>query len=134
LKFPAAKSSVFTFLRAQFSAFAGGMTDYAIMIALTEWVGIHYTISIAFSGMLGAIVNFSINRYWTFKRIEESGYSQLPRFAAVVAGSIFFKSTGTYLLTEALMLDYRISRLLIDAVVSLGFNFTMQKYWVFRKK
>lgn len=103
------------------------------MIALTEYGHIFYTWSIEISGMFGAVINFSLNRYWAFNNREISKGKQLRRFAFVVIGSIALKSSGTYLLTELLKLDYKISRLCVDALVSLGFNFTLQKYWVFKK-
>ena len=127
------RHSIYTFGKAQASAFTGGMFDYGVMILLTEFAHIHYTRSIIISGLLGAVVNFSLNRYWAFKKHDESYRRQLRRFIFVVAGSIALKSSGTYLLTELLHLDYKISRLCVDAVVSLGFNFTLQKYWVFKK-
>ncbi|HLP20314.1 MAG TPA: GtrA family protein [Chitinophagales bacterium] len=130
---PTIYQSVYTFAKAQASAFIGGLFDYGLMILLTEYGHLHYTKSIVISGMFGAIVNFSLNRYWTFKAHDVSKRTQLAKFVVVVLGSIALKSSGTYMLTELLHLDYKISRLCIDAVVSLGFNFTLQKYWVFKK-
>lgn len=126
------KKAILTFLRAQFSAFTGGIADYAIMIFCTEMLHIHYTRSILISGVLGAVINFSINRFWTFNAGSNPVGNQLVKFCFVVLGSILLKSSFTYLLTENLHLDYKISRLLIDIVVSLGFNYTLQKYWVFK--
>ncbi|HLR01087.1 MAG TPA: GtrA family protein [Sphingobacterium sp.] len=126
-------SSLIVFLKAQMSAFIGGVTDYLIMIICTELFGIHYTISIVISGVLGAVVNFSINKYWTFEAKAPLG-KQISKFIIVVLGSVFFKSGGTYLVTEFRAIDYRISRLLIELFVSLGFNYPMQKYWVFKKQ
>lgn len=120
------------FIKAQLSAFIGGISDYAIMLLCTEVFGIHYTLSIVISGTLGAIVNFSINKYWTFKANAPVG-RQLAKFVVVVIGSITFKSSGTYIVTEFLRIDYKISRLIVELFVSLGFNYPMQKYWVFRK-
>lgn len=128
------KNGLSTFLKAQFSAFAGGIVDILTMIFCTEVMGVHYTLSIAFGGIVGALVNFSINRNWTFKPKTHSGNSidaQLLRFCVVVGGSILLKSAGTFGLTESLKMDYRLSRILIDIVVSLGFNYTLQKHWVF---
>ena len=62
------KKSIFTFLRAQVAAFIGGMTDYGLMILLTEVFKLHFTFSILISGTVGAIINFSINRFWVFKK------------------------------------------------------------------
>ena len=122
------------FARAQAAAFLGGLIDYGSMIAFVELLHIHYTISIAFSGIIGAIANFSINRYWTYKAHHYPAGNQLVRFVFVVAGSILLKSSGTYLLTTWLKTDYKISRIITDIFVSIGFNFTLQKYWVFRKR
>ncbi|PRY54615.1 putative flippase GtrA [Arcticibacter pallidicorallinus] len=128
------KKGVVTFLKAQFSAFTGGIVDILAMIFFTEVVGIHYTLSIAFGGIIGALVNFSINRSWTFRSKSPNNGpidTQLLRFCIVVAGSILLKSAGTFVLTESLGMDYRLSRILTDIVVSLGFNYTLQKNWVF---
>lgn len=120
------------FMKAQLSSFIGGITDYGIMIALTELFHLFYPVSIVLSGMLGAVINFSINRYWAFNQRNEDKSVQLKRFVFVVAGSIALKSSGTYFFTELLHFDYKLVRLGVDALVSIGFNFTLMKYWVFR--
>jgi len=123
-----------SFGKAQISAFLGGMVDYAIMVFCAELLGLHYIIGIIVGGIIGAGVNFSLNKYWTFSYEQKSNLrSQLLKFGCVVIGSIALKSVGTYTLTEILLLDYRISRLIIDLLVSLGFNYTMQRFWVFEK-
>ena len=61
------KEPIKIFAKAQASAFIGGIVDYLTMIAFTELFHIHYTISIAIGGIIGAIVNFSINKYWTYQ-------------------------------------------------------------------
>jgi putative flippase GtrA len=128
-------ASVKLFLKAQVSAFSGGVTDYGLMILLTEWLHIYFAFSILISGTLGGIVNFCINRYWAFK--TDDGYcssksGQLIRFFTVVLGSISLKSGGTYLLHQSLNVDYKLGRLLIDSIVSYGFNYPLMKYWVFK--
>ncbi|CAA9200647.1 hypothetical protein FLA105534_03158 [Flavobacterium bizetiae] len=129
------KKSIITFLRAQVAAFIGGITDYGLMILLTEVGKLHFTFSILISGTIGAIINFSINRFWVFK--NQSGYSshinsQLLKFALVVLGSISLKSFGTLVLQKAFQIDYRIGRLITDSFVSYGFNYPLIKYWVFK--
>ncbi len=125
------------FIKAQFSAFLGGAVDYFIMVLFTQIFNLHYTISIAIGGVIGAIVNFSLNKKWTFysKDIpyKNSMLGQLMKFVLVVVNSILLKSSGTYLITTFLGFDYRISRIVTDLFVSIVFNYTMQKYWVFRK-
>lgn len=127
------KTPVRIFANAQLSAFIGGLTDYFVMIVCTELLLIHYTISIAIGGIIGAVVNFSINRYWTYKAHSDPMGGQILKFIFVVAGSIVLKSSGTYLFTTFFRIDYKFSRLITELFVSLGFNFVLQKYWVFRK-
>lgn len=128
------KSSLLIFFKAQASAFIGGIVDYIVMILCTEWFGIYYPISILLSGMIGAVVNFSINRHWTYQSLDKKLRSQLLRFLLVVIGSIVLKSAGTYFFTTWLRIDYKIGRVITDLIVSLGFNYTLQTYWVFKKR
>ena len=127
---------VFVFAKAQVSAFIGGVLDYAIMVFITEVFQVHYTISIAIGGVIGALVNFSLNRYWTFPtkelRYKNSIKKQLFKFVLVVLNSILLKSSGTYLITTYFSIDYKISRLMVDLFVSLAINYNLQKLWVFK--
>ncbi len=122
-----------TFAKAQLSSFLGGMIDYLTMLFFTEVVGLFYTYSIVIGGVVGAVFNYFMNRKWTFDARAAKKCKQLPRFVLIVCGSIFLKTFGTYCLTNYGTVDYKISRLIIDAFVAIGFNFPMQKYWVFGK-
>jgi putative flippase GtrA len=128
---------LFVFAKAQVSAFVGGMTDYLMMIFFTEFFGVHYTVSIAIGGVTGAVVNFTLNRKYTFPskgRAYDSGLGkQLFKFMLVVLNSILLKSSGTFLFTTYLGIDYKISRIMTDLIVSLFLNYTLQKFWVFKK-
>ncbi len=88
-------------------------------------------------GVIGAIVNYSLNNKWTFfsKDIsyKNSVPEQLIKFVLVVINSILLKSSGTYFITTFLGFDYKISRIAVDLFVSIVFNYTLQKFWVFRK-
>ncbi|OIP84036.1 MAG: polysaccharide biosynthesis protein GtrA [Porphyromonadaceae bacterium CG2_30_38_12] len=126
------------FAKAQLSAFVGGVTDYAVMVFVTEIFHVHYTISIAIGGVIGAVVNFSINKRWTFrskyKNYKAGLYKQLLRFSLVAVNSILLKSSGTFIITTFIHIDYKISRIIVDLFVSLLFNYTLQRFWVFSKK
>jgi putative flippase GtrA len=122
------------FLRAQVSAFAGGIIDYLIMIICIEWFDISLIPAIIIGGSIGAVINFLINRYWTFKNHRTKLLPQLIKFITAAMGSILLKATGTHLLTNALGVDYKITRLITDAFVCFGFNFLIQKFWVFKKQ
>lgn len=129
---------ILTFTKSQASAFIGGMVDYGLMVFTTEMFHIHYLIGIVIGGVIGALVNFTLNKLWAFKekdlKYTNSLKNQLFKFTITVLNSIMLKSMGTYILTSRLGLDYKISKLVVDLVVSVLFNYTLQKEWVFRKE
>lgn len=125
------KKSIFTFGKAQVSAFLGGLFDYGIMVFCVEFFKLDLKSAIVVGGLCGAIINFSINKYWTYQAKKPSLTSQLIKFFIVVAGSIYLKANGTYFLTSTFHVDYKITRIVVDLFVSLGFNFMLQKHWVF---
>ncbi len=127
----------FIFAKAQVSSFAGGVVDYLVMIGCTEFLHVYYPYSVAIGGVVGALVNFSINKKWTFRSkslpYKLSLKRQAFRFCVVVINSILLKASGTYFFTAYFGIDYKISRLITDLTVSLLFNYTLQRFWVFRR-
>ena len=115
------------------------MIDYGLMVLTRQVFGWPLVWAVALGGVVGAIVNFSLNRYWTFT--SGSGthvYSnafliKLAKFALTVAGSIVLKYLGTYLLEHHVGIDYKIGKLIADLFVSVLFNYPLQRFWVFHK-
>lgn len=126
-------SNIKEFLKAQLSAFLGGLFDFGIYTLCYKIFGISAPFSNVVSGSLGAVVNFTINRYWSFESSQQALGSQLWKFVLVVIGSITLKSSGIYLLVDVFNLNFLVSKLIVEIIVSLGFNFVLQKLWVFRK-
>lgn len=128
---------IIVFTKAQFSALIGGMVDYGIMIFVVEVFHIHYTLGIVIGGIVGALINFTLNKQWTFNSeggvYHNSLFKQLLKFSITVINSIVLKSSGTYFLSTFFSIDYKITRIMVDIVVSTCFNFTLQKEWVFKK-
>lgn len=124
---------ILSFGKAQVSAFIGGLFDFAVYTIGIQIFGFTAYIANIISGSLGAVVNFTINRYWTFDSANVPVGKQLGRFVVVVVGSIFLKSAGIFFFVDQLSLNPYYSKIIVEIVVSLGFNFLMQKYWVFRK-
>ena len=121
-----------TFLKSQIAAFIGTVMDYLAMLYSVKLLGIHYTFAICIGGFVGAIINYTIGRYWAFNATEEKIKTQLIKYVLVSLGSITLKSGGTFFLTELSNLDYRITRLIIDIIVAICFNYTLQKLWVYK--
>lgn len=128
---------VYNFGQAQLSAGAGALVDYGVLLSCRELLGWSLFWSIGAGGVIGAIVNFTVNRYWTFRDKEHSYSSgvwiQLLKFSLTVVGSILLKYLGTYSLERYIGINYKIGKLISDLFVSVLFNYMMQRFWVFRK-
>ncbi|MGO3306313.1 MAG: GtrA family protein, partial [Sphingobacterium sp.] len=57
---------LFSFMKAQLSAFLGGIVDFSVFMLCLQYFGFSAHGSNIVSGSVGAIVNFTINRYWSF--------------------------------------------------------------------
>ena len=125
---------ILSFGKAQVSAFVGGLFDFLVYTLGIQVLGLSAYLANIISGSLGAVVNFSINRYWTFQSTEVSVGRQLCKFVVVVVGSISLKSAGIYVLVDLFALNAYYSKIVVEVLVSLGFNFILQKYWVFKQR
>lgn len=126
------KDFFLSFGKAQISAFIGGASDFSIYTLCLQFLGLPAHISNIISGSLGAVVNFIINRYWAFDSTSTPVGKQLWKFVIVVIGSISLKSAGIYILVDSIGMNPFYSKVIVEVVVSLGFNFVLQKYWVFK--
>ncbi|MDR0972996.1 MAG: GtrA family protein [Prevotellaceae bacterium] len=126
------------FIKAQLSAGIGYVCDYSSMLILKELLGVYYLVAIGIGGIVGAIINFLINHYWAFRSKDKSyrfGTSgQLWRFVCVVISGISLKIIGTNLLTILTHVDYKLTRLVMDALVAVFFNYLLQRYFVFKQR
>lgn len=110
----------------------GGVFDYVAMVSCKEVVGIDAKDAIRISGALGAVVNFSLDRYWAFQKVDSPVGGQVWKFISVVLGGILLKPEATPFVSQVFGIDYKVGRLAVELVVSLGFNYPLQRYWVFR--
>ena len=122
------------FLKAQLSAFLGGLSDLGIYTLCYTFFSVSAPLSNVISGSLGAVLNFTINRFWSFNDRNTPVSQQLWKFVVVVCGSIGLKTLGIHLLVDIFEWHFLLSKLMVELVVSLGFNFVLQKFWVFKNQ
>ena len=112
------------FLLAGFSAVGTDLGTYYLLLNLMP-----HNIAKAISFLLGTIVAYVINKYWTFEKNEKS-YIEIIKF------SILYSITlGTNVLTNKLVLDNTgklIQAFIVATSISTVLNFIGQKFWVFK--
>ncbi len=120
------------FSRSQLASALATLIDYFILFGLTEVVHLWYVSSVAIGAAVGAVVNFLLNRYWSFQASHVQWHGQACRYTAVSAASLVLNAGGVYAMTEVFGCHYAVSVFVVSALVGLFFNFPLHRSYVFR--
>ena len=123
-----------SFTRSQLSAFIATLFDYGILILCVELFHLHYSYGVALGAAGGAMINFFLNRHWSFEAHEEKLSGQLFRYFIIATGSLLLNTAGVYLLTEFVGLYYLVSQIFTSMSVGLLYNYPLHRFFVYKKK
>ena len=142
---------IFTFLRSSVSSQIASWTDMGVCFIFFAWVfrslgadPMRSFLATAIGLIVGGIVNCCINYKFTFRAAGCSIKAVAVKYLLIWGGSFILNLAGTTLLTHALqpipwLADigvrpdgiYAASRLTVSLIVSLAWNFLMQKNFVY---
>ena len=109
-----------------FAGLAAVGTDLLVYYLLLNLLSTEVSKGISF--IIGSVVAFIINKYWTFKKPEKS-YKEMIQF-----GVLYGTTLGLNVMTNKIVLDYT-DIVLVSFTVATGIstilNFVGQKWWVF---
>ena len=118
------KKELKRFLVAGLSAVGTDLVTYYILLNFLP-----HDIAKAVSFLLGTVVAFVINKYWTFEKHEKS-YKEIVKF-----GVLYSLTLGANVMTNKMILEYTslvFLAFLVATGVSTVLNFIGQKWWVFK--
>jgi len=107
--------------------------DYLTLVALVEIAHVHVALATFLGTVVGSLSNFVVNKYWAFDAGALPVERQFPRFIAVQAGSSFWNTAIVWVLYAALAVPYPIGKVIAAATVYLGWNFPLNRFWVFKE-
>jgi putative flippase GtrA len=82
----------------------------------------------------GGIVNFLLGRYWAFSSKGEEIKGQAVKFFVVWSGNLILNTSGLYGLTQLLGdKNAIIAKVIVSLIVGIGYNYVLQKFFVFKK-
>jgi putative flippase GtrA len=119
--------------RHQLGSLVATMVDFGTMIALHEGLHLSPVLGTAIGATLGGITNFSLGRTWIFRSQSGKLGSQAVRYALVSGASACWNALGEYLLASLLRVPYVTARAVVSIMVSLLWNYPMQREFVFRE-
>jgi putative flippase GtrA len=120
------------FARSTLTSLGTTALDFAILATLYQLVGAPLALSTFAGSVCGATANFLINRRWTFRAHTGHAGHQVARYLAVQAGSAGLHTGGVSLLAGPFGVPYLVAKLVVAALVYLGWNYPLLRHWVFR--
>lgn len=137
---------VFTFIRSSMSSQVASWIDMGSSIGMVA-LGVSEWLATPIGAVLGGIVNCCINYKFTFHASDCPVKAVAVKYVLIWLGSVLFNTVGTSLLANVLdnwhilesigftsVGSYAAARLIVSLVVSLAWNFMMQKYFVYRRR
>ena len=126
------KNVLFTFGKAQCSAWAASAVDFGVTFILGKLFSVWYPAATFVGALSGGIINCIINYRWVFHAIGQKKRYVVVKYFVVWSVSILLNTWGTYLLTEGTGLYFLISKAIIAALVAVMWNYQMQRLFVFK--
>ena len=123
-----------TLARHQLGAIAATVVDFATMIVLVESAHLSPEAATPVGAVLGAVTNFTLGRAWIFRRHTGHWSAQAWRYALVSAASAGWNTLGEQLVHGMAHVQYVAARAFVSFLVSLLWNFPMQRAFVFRER
>lgn len=125
-------AGIVTFLKANVASLVASACDFGFAILLREAFGVDAVVASVSGTVLGGIINFTIGRYWAFNATNKSIGRQGLRYLITWSGNLLLNAVGVYILIHHAALDYRIAKLITSLTVAVGYNYPMQKKYVFK--
>lgn len=136
----------FTLIRSSMSSQLCGWIDFLVSFLVFSFIGLSAWLSTAIGAFVGGILNCIINYKFTFHAFGVDWRVAFTKFIFVWMGSLLFNSFGTeavYSLINKWQWVHEIkglsndgifsaSRLFVALMVSLCWNFLMQRHFVFK--
>ncbi|MCP3098333.1 GtrA family protein [Myxococcus sp. K15C18031901] len=104
--------------------------DFAVVLALVEWMEVLPAWATVLGALVGAVVNYSINRVFTFRSTAAVG-RQMMRYSVVSGTSALLNAGGVALLTLHPQLAYTLGWWMVRGVVYFAWNLPLQRDYVF---
>lgn len=120
-----------TFIKAQASSFTASVTDYFITWLCVSVFGIWYLAGSMIGTIAGGTVNFLIGRNWVFDAKQKDVKRQIVKYLTVWCGNLLIVTTGVYLLTHFLNVNYMLSKIIVSGLFGTIYNYLMQKKFIF---
>lgn len=121
-----------TFMKAQTASLIAWLVDLAVTAIGVELLGLWYVLANILGNVCGALTHFTLGRSWVFRAANRTVVRQVFRYAIVWCGYVALTAGVIFLFTDYMKLNYLLSKVLTSVLISVGYNYPLQKRFVFK--
>lgn len=106
------------------------LLNVIIAMVLTEYLGLHYLLSLALCSIIVTVVGFVLNKSWTFRKHGTAALPEFLRYSLVTGMNIVIGMCVCAVLVEALHVPY-LYAIAIVGVVFAPLTYLLHRAWTF---
>ena len=114
---------------------SGVLVNLGLLYSLTEFVGLWYIMSYVIAISVSITSNFTFNKFWTFRDVENSQRTivMYVKFVTVSIMGMGIQLGSAYVLVEWFSIYYMLAAI-ISIGIAGGINFIINRSWTFGVK
>jgi len=122
---------MYTFIKAQASSIIATFFDLLITVVFKEFFKFWYLIASIVGTVSGGAINFALGRRWVFDGRDKKIHKQIIKYIITWNGNLMLSTLGVFIFTHYMGLTYIISKIITAIIVGVGYNYMLQKKFVF---
>jgi putative flippase GtrA len=121
-----------TFIKAQAVSLTATIVDYLTTILFVALLHQWYVTGNIAGMFAGGITYFLLGRFWVFKAQDNNVLPQAARYLLVWTGYLMLSVSLVFLITQYAGVNYIISKICVSIVLAAGYNYVLQRFFVFK--
>ena len=122
----------FQFIRYCVSGTIATVVDFGLFLVFTRLAGVYYVTANVVSFLCAVVVNYAINRKWTFKSTSKRVMRQFFSFGLIALGGVVINTTFLYVFVSQLQIWDIAAKALATAIV-LFWNYFLNRHVTFKR-
>jgi len=120
------------FWKVNIAAIIASLADF-LFTFLLKYIGhLDAVLASILGTIFGGVINFLIGRVWVFKTSQTNFSEQGKRYFLIWLGNLLLNASGVYLLIKIMGVQYLIAKMITAITVAIGYNYPLQKGYVFK--
>lgn len=123
---------IFKIIKFGIVGFLGFVIDFGLTYVFKEKLKMNKFVANALGFLISAVVNFTVNRIWTFENHNPDLAMQFGKFMAIASVALMLNSLIIYILNGKIRINFYVSKI-IAVLFVMFYNFIMNSLFTFVK-